>query len=128
MNHGIIIGRYTKANAYKGPVIFDLFVEPEGVKCEGAINKLFKDSDMLLTFYKLPAEQWKHIRTTDPIAIVFATLRNRTRTTKGCLSRKTAICMVFNLMISTKKKWRKRSGLNRLPVVIQGVEFKGGIK
>jgi hypothetical protein len=55
-------------------------------------------------------------------------VRNRTRKTKGCLSRKTALAMVFKLMMSAKKKWRKLSGTNRLPEVIQGVEFKDGIK
>jgi transposase-like protein len=83
---------------------------------------------VLLTFYDFPAEHWKHIRTTNPIESVFATVRNRTRKTKGCLSRKTALSMVFKLMMSAKKKWRKLSGTNRLPEVIQGVEFKDGIK
>ena len=83
---------------------------------------------MLLTFYDFPAEHWKHIRTTNPIESVFATVRNRTRKTKGCLSRRTAMSMVFKLMMSAKKKWRKLSGTNRLPEVIQGVEFKDGIK
>ena len=62
------------------------------------------------------------------IESVFATVRNRTRKTKGCLSCKTALSMVFKLMMSAKKKWRKLSGTNRLPEVIQGVEFKDGIK
>ena len=62
------------------------------------------------------------------IESVFATVRNRTRKTKGCLSRKTALSMVFELMMSAKKKWRKLSGTDRLPEVIQGVEFKDGIK
>ncbi|SEN78380.1 Transposase, Mutator family, partial [Roseovarius tolerans] len=86
------------------------------------------DRNVLLTFYDFPAEHWKHIRTTNPIESVFATVRNRTRKTKGCLSRKTALSMVFKLMMSAKKKWRKLSGTNRLPEVIQGVEFKDGIK
>ena len=107
---------------------FDLFVETYGVKYERAIKKLTKDRDVLLTFYDFPAEHWKHIRTTNPIESVFASVRNRTRKTKGCLSRKTALSMVFKLMMSAKKKWRKLSGTNRLPEVIQGVEFKDGIK
>ncbi|MFT5272809.1 MAG: putative transposase, partial [bacterium] len=56
------------------------------------------------------------------------TVRNRTRKTKGCLNRKTALSMVFKLMMSAKKKWRKLSGTNRLHEVIQRVEFKDGIK
>ena len=107
---------------------FDLFVETYGVKYERAVKKLTKDRDVLLTFYDFPAEHWKHIRTTNPIESVFATVRNRTRKTKGCLSHKTALAMVFKLMMSAKKKWRKLSGTNRLPEVIQGVEFKDGIK
>ena len=98
------------------------------MKYEQAVRKLTKDRDVLLTFYDFPAEHWKHIRTTNPIESVFATVRNRTRKTKGCLSRKTALAMVFKLMMSAKKKWRKLSGTNRLPEVIQGVEFKDGIK
>ena len=107
---------------------FDLFVETYGVKYERAVAKLVKDRDELLAFYDFPAEHWKHIRTTNPIESVFATVRNRTRKTKGCLNRKTALAMVFRLMMSAKKKWRKISGPNRLPEVIQGVEFKDGIK
>ncbi len=107
---------------------FDLFVETYGVKYEKAVAKLVKDRDELLAFYDFPAEHWKHIRTTNPIESVFATVRNRTRKTKGCLNRKTALAMVFRLMMSAKKKWRKISGPNRLPEVIQGVEFKDGIK
>jgi putative transposase len=98
------------------------------VKYERAVKKLTKDRDVLLTFYDFPAEHWKHIRTTNPIESVFATVRNRTRKTKGCLSRKTALSMVFKLMMSAKKKWRKLSGTNPLPEVIQGLEFKDGIK
>ena len=107
---------------------FDLFVETYGVKYENAVEKLVKDRRELMAFYDFPAEHWKHIRTTNPIESVFATVRNRTRKTKGCLSRKTALAMVFKLMMSAKKKWRKLSGVNRLPEVIQGVEFKDGIK
>ena len=107
---------------------FDLFVETYGVKYQRAVKKPTKDRDALPTFYDFPAEHWKHIRTTNPIESVFANVRNRTRKTKGCLNRKTALAMVFRLMMSAKKKWRKISGPNRLPEVIQGVEFKDGIK
>jgi len=107
---------------------FDLFVETYGVKYENAVAKLVKDRAELLAFYDFPAEHWKHIRTTNPIESVFATVRNRTRKTKGCLNRKTALAMVFRLMMSAKKKWRKISGPNRLPEVILEVEFKDGIK
>ena len=57
---------------------FDLFVDTYGVKYEKAVAKLVKDRDELLAFYDFPAEHWKHIRTTNPIESVFATVRNRT--------------------------------------------------
>ena len=107
---------------------FDLFLETYGVKYERAVAKLVKERDELLAFYDFPAEHWKHIRTTNPIESVFATVRNRTRKTKGCLNRNTALAMVFRLMMSAKRKWRRISGPNRLPEVIKGVEFRDGIK
>ena len=97
------------------------------MKYEKAVAKLVKDRDELLAFYDFPAEHWKHIRTTNPIESVFATVRTAPEN-QGCLNRKTALAMVFRLMMSAKKKWRKISGPNRLPEVIQGVEFKDGIK
>ena len=97
-------------------------------KYDKAVGKLVKDRDVLLAFYDFPAEHWKNITTTNPIESVFATVRNRTRKTKGYLNRKTALAMVFRVMMSAKKKWRKISGPNRLPEIIHGVEFKDGIK
>ena len=107
---------------------FDFFVEAYGVKYDKAVAKLVKDRDVLLTFYDFPAEHWKHIRTSNPIESTFATVRHRTKKTKGCLGRKTALAMTFRLMMSAKKKWRKLDGAFRLPEIIEGVAFKDGIK
>ena len=109
----------TKAEAN---VAFDFFVATYGVA------KLVKDRDALLTFYDYPAEHWKHVRTSNPIESTFATVRHRTKRTKGCLSRETGLAMAFKLMISAQKKWRKLDGQNRLPEIIQGVEFRDGIR
>ena len=102
----------TKAEANAA---FDFFVEAYGVKWDKAVAKLVKDRDALLTFYDFPAEHWKHIRTSNPIESTFATVRHRTKRTKGCLSRKTGLAMAFRLMMSAQKKWRKLDGRNRLP-------------
>jgi len=115
----------TKAEAN---VAFDFFVDAYGVKWDKAVAKLVKDRDALLTFYDFPAEHWKHIRTSNPIESTFATVRHRTRRTKGCLSRKTGLAMAFKLMMSAQKKWRKLDGRNRLPEVISGVEFRDGVR
>ena len=106
----------------------DFFVDAYGVKYDKAVGKLLKDRDVLLTFYDFPAEHWKHIRTSNPIESTFATVRHRTKKTKGCLGRKTALAMTFRLMMSAKKKWRKLDGAFRLPEIIEGLEFKDGIK
>jgi len=115
----------TKAEAN---IAFDFFVETYGVKWDKAVAKLVKDRDALLTFYDYPAEHWKHIRTSNPIESTFATVRHRTKRTKGCLSRKTGLAMAFKLMMSAQKKWRKLDGQGRLPEIIQGVEFRDGIR
>ncbi len=85
-----------------------------GVKWDKAVAKLVRDRDVLLTFYDYPAEHWKHVRTSNPIESTFATVRHRTKRTKGCLSRKTGLAMAFRLMMSAQAKWRKLDGRNRL--------------
>ena len=115
----------TKAGA---SAAFDFFVETYGVKYDKAVAKLVKDREALLTFYDYPAEHWKHIRTSNPIESTFATVRHRTKRTKGCLSRRTGLAMAFKLMMSAQKKWRKLDGQNRLPEIIQGVEFRDGLR
>lgn len=116
-------GTRAEANA-----AFDFFAETYGVKYDKAVAKLIKDRDVLLAFYDFPAEHWKHIRTSNPIESTFATVRHRTGKTKGCLSRKTGLAMAFKLMMSAQAKWRKLDGANRIPEIVQGVEFKDGIK
>lgn len=115
----------TKADAEKA---FDFFVSVYGVKHEDAVEKLTKDRDVLLSFYDFPAEHWKHIRTTNPIESVFATVRHRTGKAKGCLSRKTGLAMAFRLMKSARKRWRKLNGAKRMPEVIRGVVFEDGLR
>ena len=126
---------------------FDLVVETYGVKYEKAVGKLVKDRDELLAFYDFRAEhshdrsqefiqvdlaggageksygcakQGMELRrrlSRLSFAGWLAARPNRTRKTKGCLNRKTALAMVYRLMMSAKKKWRKISGPNRLPEV-----------
>ncbi len=107
---------------------FGFFVETYGVKWGKAVDKLAKDRAAMLTFYDFPAEHWKHIRTSNPIESTFATVRHRTKRTKGCLSRQTGLAMAFKLMLTAQAKWRKLDGQNRLPEIIQGVEFRDGLR
>src|ERR1700694_835604 len=107
---------------------FDAFVETWGVKYDKAVECLIKDRDALLAFYDFPAEQWKHLRTTNVIESSFATVRHRTVRSKGCLSNKTALAMIFKLAEAAEKSWRRLDGHNQLPKVIQGVKFTDGIE
>ena len=82
----------------------------------------------MLAFYDYPAENWQHIRTTNPIESVFATARLRTAKTKDCGSRITTLTMAFKLMQTVQKKWFRLRAYNLLADVINGVKFVNGIK
>ena len=107
---------------------FDRFVETYGLKYQKAVDCLSKDREALLAFYDFPAEHWKHLRTSNPIESTFATVRHRTIRSKGCLSNKTALAMIFKLAQAAEKSWRRLDGHNQLPKLIQGVKFTDGIE
>src|ERR1700686_3503871 len=75
---------------------------------------------------RLPRRALEAPATTNPIESTFATVRHRTIRSKGCLSNKTALAMVFKLVDGAQKKWRKLDGHNQLPKIIQGVKFADG--
>jgi putative transposase len=107
---------------------FDAFIETWGIKYDKAVECLIKDRDALLAFYDFPAEHWKHLRTTNVIESSFATVRHRTVRSKGCLSNKTALAMIFKLAEAAEKSWRRLDGHNHLPKVVLGVKFTDGIE
>ena len=104
------------------------FAEKYAAKYEKAVTCLLKDRDALLTFYDFPAEHWDHLRTSNPIESVFATVRHRTVRSKGALSQDTARLMVFKLVMTAAKTWRRLKGENQLPKVVQGVRFRNGVE
>jgi transposase-like protein len=97
-------------------------------KYDRAVACLAKDREALLTFYDFPAEHWDHLRSSNPIESVFATVRHRTVRTKGALSQETAKLMVFELVMAAARTWRRLKGENQLPKVIEGVTFKDGVE
>jgi len=107
---------------------FDLFVATYQAKYSKATECLAKDREELLVFYDFPAEHWVHLRTTNPIESVFATVRLRTAKTKGSGSRSACLTMVFKLMESAAKTWRGLNGTPLLAEVIAGVRFVDGVK
>jgi putative transposase len=107
---------------------FDLFVSTYGAKYPKATECLEKDREVLLAFYDFPAEHWVHIRTTNPIESVFATVRLRHDKTKGNGSRAACLAMVYKLMESASKSWRSLNGSPLLAEVIKGTVFIDGIQ
>ena len=120
-----IYGAPTRAAA---EAAINVFADKYGAKYEKAVACLTKDREALLAFFDFPAEHWDHLRTSNPIESVFATVRHRTVRTKGALSAKTAKLMVFKLVDAAAKTWRRLKGENQLPKVIAGIKFQNGIE
>ena len=104
------------------------FEEKYAAKYAKAVACLTRDKEALLAFYDFPAEHWDHLRTSNPIESVFATVRHRTVRTKGALSQRTIKLMVFKLVQAASRKWRRLQGRNQLPKVIEGITFTNGIE
>ena len=115
----------TRAAAEKA---FDLFLETYEPKYPKATVCLQKDREELLTFFNFPAKHWQSIRTTNPIESTFATIRHRTRRSRGCLTRDGMLHMMFKLGQCAEKRWRRLRGFHDLAKVITGVKFNDGIE
>lgn len=111
-------------NALKSYNHFVLVYEDKYPK---AVDCLVKDKDDLFTFYEFPGIHWIHIRTTNPIESTFATVRLRTRRTKGCGSRMATLTMVWKLCCEAEKTWKRLKGYKLIPKVIDGSFCKDGV-
>ena len=107
---------------------FDWFVQTYEAKYPKATTCLEKDREALLVFYDFPAQHWQSLRTTNPIESVFATIRHRTKRSKGCLTRDGMLHMMFKLGKCAEKNWIKLRGFDYLAKVITGIQFKDGIE
>lgn len=113
----------TRADALEA---YQAFLDHYGAKYPKACECLRKDEAVLFTFYDFPAEHWTHLRTTNPIESTFATVRHRTRQTKGCGSRLATLTMVFKLATQAEKHWRRINGYQLIAKVWEGAEFVDG--
>jgi putative transposase len=91
-----------------------------------ATAKLDRDWDALTAFYAFPAEHWRHLRTTNPIESSFATIRLRTKVTKGAGSKKAALAMAYKLLDAAQARWRRFNGHELIADVLDGAVFKDG--
>jgi len=105
---------------------YDHFVNTYKDKYPNAVKCLVKDKDVLFTFYDFPAANWNHIRTTNPIESTFATVRLRTKKTKGCGTRMATLAMVFKLVLEAQRTWKRIKGYEFIPLVLENKKFVNG--
>jgi len=115
----------TQAEAEKA---FDLFIRTYEAKYPKATLCLQKDREELMAFYGFPAQHWQSIRTSNPIESTFATIRHRTKRSKGCLTRDGMLHMMFKLGQCAEKNWRRLRGFDYLGKLVTGIKFKDGIE
>ena len=104
----------------------DRFCQEYGARYPKAVETLTKDQDQLLTFFDFPAEHWIHLRTTNPVESPFATVKARTKKTKGAGSRIAGLAMAFKLLLSAEKRWRRVNAPHLVALVRAGVKFPDG--
>jgi putative transposase len=102
------------------------FSEEFAARYPKAVETLTKDQDQLLTFFDFPAEHWIHLRTTNPVESPFATVKARTKVTKGAGSRKAALALAFKLLLAAEQRWRRVNAPHLVALVKAGVKFPDG--
>ena len=117
---------YLSATRKEALESYEQFIQLYDKKFPKACECLKKDKDILFTFYDFPAEHWIHIRSTNPIESTFATVRHRTKRTKGCGSRIATLTMVYKLSREAEKRWRRINGAKMIIKIFEGIQFEDG--
>jgi transposase-like protein len=97
-----------------------------GAKFPKAVAKITDDVEELLAVYDFPAEHWIHLRTTNPIESTFATVRHRTKITRGPGSRSAGLAMAFKLIEAAQDRWRAVNAPHLVALVRAGAVFEAG--
>jgi len=105
----------------------DAFAHEYGAKWPKAVAKIVDDVEPLLAFFDYPAEHWLHLKTTNPIESTFATVRLRTKVTKGPGSRAAGLAMAFKLIEAAQDRWRAVNGPHLVALVRAGARFEKGV-
>jgi transposase-like protein len=105
----------------------DAFTAEFGVKWPKAVAKIVDDAGPLLAFFDFPAEHWIHLKTTNPIESTFATVRLRTKVTKGPGSRPAGLAMAFKLIEAAQSRWRSVNPPHLVALVRAGAVFQKGV-
>ena len=110
----------------RAQVAIKAFEVDYGAKYPKAVAKIVDDAEVLLEFYRYPAEHWIHLRTTNPIESTFATVRLRTRVTKGPGSRAAGVAMAYKLIEAAQARWRVVNAPHLVALVRNGAVFHKG--
>jgi putative transposase len=105
----------------------EVFVRDYGVKWPKAVAKITDDAEELLCFFDFPAEHWGHLKTSNPIESTFASVRLRTRVTKGPGSKAAGLAMAFKLLEAAQDRWRAVNGPHLVALVRAGARFDKGV-
>jgi transposase-like protein len=103
------------------------FADAYQTKWPNAVAKITGKPDALLCFFGFPAEHWRHLKTTNPIESTFATVRLRTKVTKGPGSKAAGLAMAFKLIESAQDRWRAVNGAHLVALVRAGAVFRDGV-
>jgi putative transposase len=103
------------------------FARDDGVKWPTAVAKITDDAEALLCFFDFPAEHWLHLKTSNPIESTFASVRARTRVTKGPGSKAAGLAMAFKLLEAAQDRWRAVNGPHLVALVGTGARFEQGV-
>ena len=117
---------YNAEDIDKARVAIKAFAVDYGAKYPKAVAKIVDNADVLLEFYRYPAEHWVHLRTTNPIESTFATVRLRTKVTKGPGSRAAGIAMAYKLIDTAQARWRSVNAPHLVALVRAGAVFHKG--
>ena len=117
---------YNAEDIDKAQVAIKAFAVDYGAKYPKAVAKIVDNADVLLEFYRYPAEHWVHLRTTNPIESTFATVRLRTKVTKGPGSRAAGIAMAYKLIDTAQARWRSVNAPHLVALVRAGAVFHKG--